>query len=72
MLGLSCSDVGEPVCCHEQCIGGCMGPGNDQCYACRNVYFNRTCVESCPIGFYKVLLLVVTFRVDEPFKSNFK
>lgn len=35
--------------CHELCLGGCTGPGPDQCSACVSVVDERAvCVESCP------------------------
>lgn len=34
--------------CHELCLGGCTGPGPDQCSACVRVVDERAaCVESC-------------------------
>ena len=45
-------------CCHEECAGGCTGPGSDQCDVCKHVSHNNTCLSTCPTSFY----LVRTFR----------
>ncbi|XP_021916147.1 insulin-like peptide receptor isoform X2 [Zootermopsis nevadensis] len=35
--------------CHELCLGGCTGPGADQCSACIGVIDDHAvCVDSCP------------------------
>ena len=45
-------------CCDKNCIGGCTGPSNRDCVACRNVMVfnnNRTfCAEKCLPGTYEV------------------
>uniref|UniRef100_A0A8C3B1N9 Tyrosine-protein kinase receptor n=1 Tax=Cyclopterus lumpus TaxID=8103 RepID=A0A8C3B1N9_CYCLU len=47
----ACSLQGQ--CCHDQCLGGCAGPGNaSSCVACRNLQHGNTCVEKCPPGYY--------------------
>ena len=43
--------------CNKSCLGGCFGPNQDQCYACKNVYWNSTsrghdCLEKCPLPVY--------------------
>ncbi|XP_072050525.1 insulin-like peptide receptor isoform X2 [Amphiura filiformis] len=43
------------TCCHEQCIGGCDGPTERDCVACRNLVVNKTCTDKCPAGTYKYL-----------------
>jgi len=35
-------------CCHPECAGGCSGPYDTQCYACKNFKDNDTCVTHCP------------------------
>uniref|UniRef100_A0A915L7E4 receptor protein-tyrosine kinase n=1 Tax=Romanomermis culicivorax TaxID=13658 RepID=A0A915L7E4_ROMCU len=52
--GLSCSDVNLGQCCHRECVGGCNGTTDADCYACRNVFFQGRCQPSCPVGYYKV------------------
>lgn len=51
--GLSCSDVNPGQCCHRECVGGCNGTTDADCYACRNVFFQGRCRSSCPLGYYK-------------------
>ncbi|KAI6646627.1 Epidermal growth factor receptor isoform X5 [Oopsacas minuta] len=46
-----CYDVDQGLCCHEFCLGGCYGPGADQCYGCRDKYNDEICVETCPPQF---------------------
>jgi hypothetical protein len=41
-------------CCHEFCLGGCTGPGPEDCVACRDVIFGKRCVKQCPAETYKV------------------
>lgn len=44
---LRCSEDGE--CCHEQCLGGCVGPKQDQCFACKYLEDDpHDCVKECP------------------------
>lgn len=36
-------------CCHEQCLGGCEGPGSaSKCYVCKKVYHEGECLDRCP------------------------
>ncbi len=44
----------EPTCCHVECLGGCMGPTDGDCYACKHVNHQGRCLLSCPKGFYTV------------------
>jgi len=39
-------------CCHEQCAGGCSGPGSHQCHVCKNVAHNDDCLSMCPTSYY--------------------
>ncbi|CAI9729185.1 epidermal growth factor receptor-like isoform X2 [Octopus vulgaris] len=34
--------------CHEECSGGCSGPGANQCHSCLNVKFKSSCIKKCP------------------------
>jgi len=38
----------QPVCCHAYCTGGCTGPTNRDCIACRYYNNNGACVARCP------------------------
>lgn len=33
--------------CHEECVGGCTGPGPDHCIACKNLLLQGVCTKSC-------------------------
>ncbi|XP_015226132.1 PREDICTED: receptor tyrosine-protein kinase erbB-3 isoform X2 [Cyprinodon variegatus] len=35
-------------CCHIECAGGCKGPLDTDCYACRNFNNSGSCVPQCP------------------------
>ncbi|CAH0768676.1 unnamed protein product [Bemisia tabaci] len=35
-------------CCHLFCAGGCTGPKQNDCLACRNFYDDGECVQECP------------------------
>ncbi|XP_037071793.1 epidermal growth factor receptor-like [Pollicipes pollicipes] len=35
-------------CCHLFCAGGCDGPTQSDCLACRNFYDNGVCKQECP------------------------
>jgi len=48
----SCMSDGQ--CCHEYCLGGCTGPGPEDCLVCRDVVFEYRCVKQCPPQTYKV------------------
>ncbi|KAL5004286.1 hypothetical protein ScPMuIL_017742 [Solemya velum] len=45
------------LCCHQSCIGGCTGHGNENCIACKDVAETAKgvvrCVEKCPRATYK-------------------
>lgn len=51
---LACNYSIPGVCCHPECIGGCSGPTNVDCYACRNVHFKNQCISECPPNYYQV------------------
>ncbi|XP_014284376.1 epidermal growth factor receptor [Halyomorpha halys] len=35
-------------CCHLFCAGGCTGPKQSDCLACRNFYDEGVCTQECP------------------------
>uniref|UniRef100_A0A3Q3JPD8 Receptor protein-tyrosine kinase n=1 Tax=Monopterus albus TaxID=43700 RepID=A0A3Q3JPD8_MONAL len=35
-------------CCHNECAGGCIGPLDTDCFACRNFNNTGSCVSLCP------------------------
>ncbi|XP_077429278.1 receptor tyrosine-protein kinase erbB-3a isoform X1 [Vanacampus margaritifer] len=35
-------------CCHTECAGGCIGPLDTDCFACRNFNNSGSCVPQCP------------------------
>ncbi|XP_010219358.1 PREDICTED: LOW QUALITY PROTEIN: receptor tyrosine-protein kinase erbB-3-like, partial [Tinamus guttatus] len=35
-------------CCHEECAGGCTGPRQTHCFACRHFNDSGACVPLCP------------------------
>ncbi|XP_013119135.1 epidermal growth factor receptor isoform X2 [Stomoxys calcitrans] len=35
-------------CCHLFCAGGCTGPTQKECIACKNFYDDGVCKEECP------------------------
>jgi len=36
-------------CCHEQCLGGCVGTEQNQCFACKFLEDEpHDCVKACP------------------------
>ncbi|XP_063395481.1 insulin receptor-like [Cydia fagiglandana] len=53
----SCLDDGR-TCCDSHCLGGCDGPGPDQCRVCKDYSLgygrNRKCVKDCPSNMYKL------------------
>lgn len=65
-------------CCHEQCLGGCVGPNHDQCFACK--FYKDSpydCVKACPpntlIVCYTIInLLNVTKILAQKFCLQFK
>ncbi|PAA68353.1 hypothetical protein BOX15_Mlig024402g2, partial [Macrostomum lignano] len=50
----ACGDRGcllggnSSACCHQNCLGGCRGPGNADCIACRHLLLDGRCVDRCP------------------------
>ena len=41
---------GVPAGCHQDCLIGCSGPNNFQCFACAALALKDQCVHSCPNG----------------------
>ena len=55
-------DIDQGLCCDELCLGGCYGPGPDECYGCKEeVNNNNSCVSSCPPRF---ILNIVTLTQE--------
>ncbi|NXH15737.1 INSR protein, partial [Bucco capensis] len=47
-----CTSDGQ--CCHSECLGDCTEPNNpERCVACRNLYLEGSCVDTCPPGYYR-------------------
>nr|WAR33938.1 epidermal growth factor receptor 2a [Scylla paramamosain] len=44
-----CYDTGPRDCCHLFCAGGCTGPTQRDCLACRNFYDDGDCKLECPL-----------------------
>ncbi|XP_022110931.1 insulin-like peptide receptor isoform X2 [Acanthaster planci] len=40
-------------CCHDSCVGGCSGPTNRDCIACRKLAYNGECINTCPAYTYE-------------------
>nr|CAD7427516.1 unnamed protein product [Timema monikensis] len=34
--------------CHETCLGGCTGPGPQDCLVCKDIFVDGACTTSCP------------------------
>lgn len=43
-----CFGSGPRECCHNFCAGGCTGPSETDCIACKNFYNDGSCVQECP------------------------
>ncbi|XP_074651853.1 insulin-like peptide receptor [Tubulanus polymorphus] len=46
-------DTNIHLCCDEQCVGGCTGPKQTDCVACKHVYYQGRCLTRCPYGTYE-------------------
>lgn len=44
----SCYVNSTTSCCHEECQGGCTGPTDRDCVACRKVSWEGRCMNKCP------------------------
>ncbi|XP_030624452.1 receptor tyrosine-protein kinase erbB-3b [Chanos chanos] len=43
-----CFGTSPRECCDMECAGGCTGPLDTDCFACRHVNESRACVSRCP------------------------
>lgn len=43
-----CFGTSSAECCHSFCAGGCKGPKQTDCFACKNYYDDGACVQECP------------------------
>lgn len=43
-----CFGGGPRECCHMFCAGGCTGPKQTDCLACKNFYDDGECIQECP------------------------
>uniref|UniRef100_A0A673CZ82 Receptor protein-tyrosine kinase n=1 Tax=Sphaeramia orbicularis TaxID=375764 RepID=A0A673CZ82_9TELE len=43
-----CFGENPSECCHIECAGGCSGPLDTDCFACRNFNNSGPCVRQCP------------------------
>nr|XP_055044790.1 receptor tyrosine-protein kinase erbB-3b isoform X1 [Misgurnus anguillicaudatus] len=43
-----CFGTNPNECCHRECAGGCTGPRDTDCFACRHVNHSGACVPHCP------------------------
>ncbi|XP_034564833.1 receptor tyrosine-protein kinase erbB-3a isoform X2 [Notolabrus celidotus] len=43
-----CFGTNPSECCHIECAGGCTGPLDTDCFACRNFNNSGPCVPLCP------------------------
>ncbi|TMS19060.1 Receptor tyrosine-protein kinase erbB-3 [Larimichthys crocea] len=43
-----CFGLSPSECCHIECAGGCTGPLDTDCFACRNFNNSGPCVPLCP------------------------
>lgn len=43
-----CYGRGPRECCHLFCAGGCTGPTQSDCIACKNFYDDGECKQECP------------------------
>ncbi|XP_046400809.1 epidermal growth factor receptor isoform X2 [Ischnura elegans] len=43
-----CFGANPRECCHLFCAGGCTGPKQSDCLACRNFYDDGVCKQECP------------------------
>ncbi|XP_043588860.1 insulin-like peptide receptor isoform X2 [Bombus pyrosoma] len=45
----------EKLDCHDQCLGECHGPTENECYVCKYHRHKGKCVETCPSNLYSYL-----------------
>lgn len=51
-LGLTFTNGKRCQNCSYNCVGGCSGPNNNDCVACRFASVDGVCVGACPVGMY--------------------
>lgn len=56
----TCMVDNTDVCCHAQCLGGCFGPGDTQCVACKKMVETgpdgvERCKAKCSDGMYEFM-----------------
>lgn len=47
-FGGRCFGPAPRQCCHLFCAGGCTGPKQTDCLACKNFYNDGECIQECP------------------------
>lgn len=50
--GLACRMDNTQLCCHDECLAGCYGPGPGACVACKGALHRGVCVSQCPPDTY--------------------
>ncbi|VDK20104.1 unnamed protein product [Taenia asiatica] len=50
--GLACRMDNTQLCCHDECLAGCYGPGPGACVACKGALHRGVCVSHCPPATY--------------------
>lgn len=59
-------------CCAEQCVGGCFGKGNKNCFACKIMDNDGKCVKECPKDFEYDPDTKTEVYPEKKFSSGFK
>ncbi|XP_062321423.1 receptor tyrosine-protein kinase erbB-3a [Osmerus eperlanus] len=57
-----CFGKSPSECCHMECAGGCTGPLDTDCFACRNFNNSGSCVPQCP---QTLIYNKHTFKVED-------
>lgn len=62
------------MCCHEQCLGGCDGFRQDNCFACKYLQYQQDCVKECPPGTLIVSNKIINYHniIDKCFSFSLK
>uniref|UniRef100_A0A674M9L1 Receptor protein-tyrosine kinase n=1 Tax=Takifugu rubripes TaxID=31033 RepID=A0A674M9L1_TAKRU len=56
-------------CCHSECAGGCTGPLDTDCFACRRFNDSGSCVPQCPMA---LIYNKYTFRLEPNPNAKFQ
>uniref|UniRef100_H3DAT2 Receptor protein-tyrosine kinase n=1 Tax=Tetraodon nigroviridis TaxID=99883 RepID=H3DAT2_TETNG len=56
-------------CCHSECAGGCTGPLDTDCFACRKFNDSGSCVPQCPMA---LIYNKYTFRLEPNPNAKFQ